>query len=170
MCSVSLWEVLEWLLSFLPSACGDSDTFSSGFCFFSLPQGFGKQHHIEVMPVLKSPGQGCSGACRDQGGLCPTPKLCSWIFHFSPSLSGQAWVGGALRWRRGSSPSLAWHFKVILITQFIPGRHFSQGRPTRIIGKSSVFAVGFSPKNLVKVFSGDFLPSSSNPDLQLLVL
>lgn len=65
------------VVSLLPSVCGDSDTFSSGFCFFSLPRGFGKQHHIEVMPALKPPGQGCSGACRDQGGSCPTPKLCS---------------------------------------------------------------------------------------------
>lgn len=173
--------MLEWLLwSFLPSVCGDSDTISSGFCFFSSPWGFVKQHHTEVMPVLKSPGQGCSGACRDQGGSCPTPKWCSWIFHFPPSLEAVAGPGWEVLWGDAEVPLQVWpwHFKVILIAQFISGRHFSQARPTTgIVGKSLVFAVGFSPSSVPRTWSrsfsrscGDFLPSSSNPDLQLLVL
>lgn len=173
--------MLEWLLwSFLPSVHGDLHTFSSSFCFFRLPRGFVKQHHIEVMPVLKFPGQGCSGACRDQGGSCPTLKWWSWIFHFPPSLEASVARAGWEVLRGDAEVPLQtwpWHFKVILITQFIPGRHFSQARPTGIFGKSFIFAVGFSPSSVPRTWSrsstrscGGFLPSSSNPDLQLLVL
>lgn len=169
--------MLEWLLwSFLPSIREDSHTFSSGFCFFSLPRGFVKQHHIEVMPVLKSPGQGCSGACRDHA----PPWNCGVGFSIFPLSWRRQWPGLGGRCSEVTQRFLSKPGSDILRLYWLPSLSQADIFPKPDL-QASLGSLLFSLWDSAPVVSqergqsllqscGDFLPSSSNPDLQLLVL